>query len=121
MIRFCALFAVLATPAAALDYLVPSQLKVTLFDTIREFSGPTMRYRFVVPAIGDRGRIRFADVADDFQLLCDVLLRDLDWSQGDIVISYSSAELPFGEIAPEIVQFFQPFSIQDGRCIWEDF
>jgi len=103
---------------------VPSQLKVTLFDTIREFSGPTMRYRFLVPEIdkGDGRVTRFADVAEDFQFLCDiVLLPQLGWSQGDIVISYSSQEVKFGEDAPDVVQFFQPFSIQNGRCMWEDF
>ena len=122
MIRFAAILTVLAAPVAAQEYPVPSQLSVTLFDTIREVSGPTMRYRFVVPAIGDVGRIRFADVAEDFQFLCDVvLLPQLGWSQGEIVISYSSQELPFGEIASDITQFFQPFSIQNGRCMWEDF
>lgn len=123
MIRACALFIAMAAPATAQQYPVPSGVNITLFDTIREVSGPTMRYRFVVPEI-DTGvsKMRFEDVAEDFQFLCDiVLLPQLDWTKGDIVVSYSSKELPFGEIAPDVTQFFQPFSIQDGRCMWEDF
>lgn len=109
----------------AQDFPVPSGTQVTLFDTIREFTGPTMRYRFVVPDIDAAGRgLPFEAVSDDMQFLCDfALLPQLmaqGWTKGEIVISFSSQELPFGEIAPDVTQFFQPFSIQENRCIWEE-
>jgi len=62
--------------------------------------------------------------ADDMQFLCDAFalprMAEQGWAQGDIVVSFSSQKLPFGEIAPDVTQFFQPFSIQDGRCMWEE-
>ena len=32
-------------------------------------------------------------------------------------ISLASAEVPFGEAAPDIVQFFEAFSVDAGTCL----
>jgi len=94
----CSLIAALFSSAAsAQDFPVPSGLKVSLFDVIVETD----------------------------QYLCDEVaspaLKENSWGQGDVIISYSAAELPFGETAPEITQFFQPFSLTNNTCQWEDF
>jgi len=38
-----------------------------------------------------------------------------------VVISFSAAEVPFGEAAPEVTQFFEAYRVEDGTCIWEAF
>jgi len=118
MIKMLTFLASVAGPAVAQGYAVPSGLEVTLFDVITEEDSLIARYRFVAPDINIAA---FDDVVDDFQILCEtVALPQLEWTTGDVVISYSAQELRFGDIAPEVTQFFQPFSIQDGRCIWEE-
>ena len=84
------------------------------------------RFRFVAPQIGTRGEsLGFEDLADDIQFLCDDIARpallDNDWREGQIVISLSGQETAFGEPAPDVTQFFQPFTLSADRCIWEDF
>lgn len=114
----------LAGPALAQDVAVPSGISVGLFDVILEQEIPTARFRFLAPQIQEDS-FDFAAVADDFQYLCDNVVRPAlaknDWTEGDIVISYSAAELPFGEIAPDIRQFFQPFRLTADGCQWEDY
>jgi hypothetical protein len=117
---------VIAGPVAATELAVPSGIKVRLFDVILEEEGPLARFRLVAPDIDVAGAaVPFSTVAADFQHLCDtVLLPGLlanGWSAGEIVVSYASAEIPFGEIAPEVTQYFQPFSVQGDTCHWEDF
>jgi hypothetical protein len=115
---------VLAVPAAAQVVAVPSGISVTLFDVRFEAEPPLARFRFVVPDIAD-GAVAFADVVEDMTFLCDAVvvpaLAANGWSAGEVVISFSAEELPFGEAAPEITQYFQPYSVADGACIWEDF
>ncbi len=107
----------LASPAAATDVALASGLSVRLFDVIDE--GALLRYRFVAPEIAE---IAYDSLSDDIQTLCDdVVLPALPHEAGEVVISLSSEELPFGDTAPEIVQYFEPFSIEDGRCMWEPF
>ena len=114
----------MAGPALAQDFDVPSGMSVGLFDVILEQAMPTARFRFLAPDIQQES-VGFANVADDFQYLCDNVARPAlaqnDWTEGDIVISYSAAELPFGEIAPDVTQFFQPFRLTEDGCQWEDF
>jgi hypothetical protein len=114
-----------ATPVAAQDITVPSGLDVRLFDVILEDTQQLARFRFVAPAIGGATPIAFSEVADDFQYLCDALvIPGLDangWDAKEVVISLASQELPFGTTSAEIAQYFQPFSVQDNTCIWEDY
>jgi len=126
MIRSVVVAALLgAAPAAAQDVDVPSGIGVRLFDVILEDTAQLARFRFVAPAIGGAAPVAFADVADDFQYLCDALvIPGLDangWDAKEVVISLASQELPFGTTSAEIAQYFQPFSVQDNTCIWEDY
>ena len=116
----------IASSLAAQDVAVPSGAKIALFDVIIEAAPPVARFRFVAPQIGTGdGSLGFEDVADDIQYLCDDIARpallDNDWREGQIVISLSGQETAFGEPAPDVTQFFQPFTLSADRCIWEDF
>ena len=99
---------------------------MTLFDVILEDAPATARFRFLTPSIGGAdGAASFSDVAGDMQYLCDRIaipaLSRNGWTSGDIVISFSAQAIEFGAFAPEVRQYFQPFSIQDAKCLWEEF
>ena len=38
-----------------------------------------------------------------------------------IVISFASEVVPFGEAAPDVVQFFESYRPENGACVWEVF
>ncbi len=82
--------------------------------------GATARFRFVLPGLRageDRG--------DDMQTLCDDFalsrIEGMIPSPQQIVISLADRDLPFGEPAPDAVQFFEAYRVQGGHCIWDMF
>lgn len=109
----------------AQDVAVPSGADVTLYDVILEPEAKTARFRFLAPTIAGADAISFADALPDIQFLCDEVavpgLAETGWTEGEVVISLSAQEVAFGVASPDVVQYFQPFSIQAGACIWEDF
>lgn len=125
MVRSAVIVTLLASPSLAQEVAVPSGLDVSLFDVILEEEAQTARFRFLVPAIGSENGVAFADVAPDFEYLCNELalpgLSANDWAAKDIVISMSAAEIPFGTVTADVTQFFQPFRVENDTCIWEDF
>jgi len=126
MIRYMTAFALsAAAPVFAQEVSVPSGLDVRLFDVILEEDAPLARFRFVAPAIGGATPVGFTEMADDLQYLCEALvipgLAANGWTAQEVVISLSEKELPFGTVSAEIAQYFQPFSVQDDTCIWEEF
>lgn len=105
---------------------VPSGLH---FDLMENFIEPQpdgsdwARFRFLAPALADG--VGYDKVEADFGYLCsEYALPDLK-GQGasvtQVVISLSSKALAFGDIQPDIVQFFEAFRIEDDTCIWEAF
>ncbi len=102
---------------------VPSGLDLTLYELILEDQPDGQiwaRYRFVAP---DLKQEDFDRVAGDFPEICaGYALPELD-SQGAhpamIVLSYADRPIPFGEAAPDAVQFVESFRIDQGACIWE--
>ena len=115
-----------ALPALAQEVAVPSGTLTSLFEVIVQEDPATARFRFVVPAIAAEGEgVPFASLTNDIQHLCDAIARPTltanDWTEGQVIISLSARETAFGETAPEITQFFQPFRLRDDTCIWEDF
>jgi hypothetical protein len=112
--------ALLAGPAAAFEITVPSGHELSLFDVIMD--PPMGRFRFVLPAVADN--VAFADLVDDFDYLCAQVaqpaLAQSDVGVTEIVISVSAAQVPFGT-ATDVVQYFQPYRLQDGVCIWDAF
>lgn len=115
---------VLAGGATAQEVSVPSGLKVALFDVIVEDDPATARFRFLAPDI-QGSAVGYEAVVDDFRYLCDTLaapaLAENGWENGDIVLSFSAKELPFGTTAADVTQYFQPFRLEEGICKWEDY
>lgn len=106
---------------------VPSGLQVTLQDVIWNEVGPqglTMRFRFVAPTISrDATDLDYDVLQADMQALCETFalprVSDLGPQPAQIIISLANQPLPFGETAPEVTQFFEAYSIQNGTCQWE--
>ena len=116
----------LAMPATAQEIDVPSGAPMTLHEVMLENDPMLARFRFVSAAIDPAGAGRgFADLVDDLQYLCDqVVIPSLaanDWAGEDVVISVSSQIAEFGVFDEGITQFFQPYRIADGACVWTDF
>lgn len=110
-------------PAGAIE--VPSGREVILIDVITNIRGPegaTARFRFLAPGLSDaEGETAPADM----QALCDTYA--LPRTKGtvpepqQIVISLSAEVVPFGEAAPDVVQFFEAYRPEDDQCVWEAF
>lgn len=104
---------------------VPSGRTLSLIDVITNAPGPegaAARFRFLAPGLTSED----ADTAaTDMQVICDSFA--LERTDGmvpepqQIIISFASAEVPFGEAAPDVVQFFESFRIENGACVWEVF
>ena len=105
---------------------VPSGLPLTALDPILE-SQPDgsswARFRFVAPELAED--FDYLSVADDFAHLCTKYalpqLGESVESISQIVISLSSQDLEFGATRPDVIQFFEAFSVNSDRCIWEAF
>jgi hypothetical protein len=107
---------------------VPSGQMVTLQDVVLNIPGPaglTARFRFVAPGIAD-GTVDFDTAVADMQALCDgyALPRAITGTgpaPQQIIISLAAVPTVFGEPAPDVVQYFEAYRIEDGACIWEVF
>ncbi|MGR3491793.1 MAG: DUF6497 family protein [Shimia sp.] len=102
----------------------PSGTELTFYDSFWEQQDDRWiaRFRFIAPAIGDEAR--YVDVADDFPYLCNEhALRALDGQEApdEIVISLASEPIEFGLTDPNITQFFEAFTVEDGHCVWDLF
>ncbi|GAB1362542.1 hypothetical protein MASR1M32_17780 [Rhodobacter sp.] len=102
---------------------VPSGREVQALDVITDLQGPagaTARFRFVVPGLKPD-----EDAAADMQAVCDgYALPRIDGmvpTPQQIVITFADRAVPFGEPAPDAVQFFEAYSPQGDACIWEMF
>lgn len=102
---------------------VPSGREVKVLDVISDLHGPagaTARFRFVVPGLKPED-----DASADMQALCDSYA--LPRTDGmvpapqQIVITFADRAVPFGEAAPDAVQFFEAYTPKDGTCIWDMF
>jgi hypothetical protein len=108
---------------------VPSGQDVRFLDLIRSEPGPdglTLRFRFIAPAIArTTGTIDAEAAQTDMLALCnDYALPRLPTpgpAPSQIIIVLSDREVPFGETAPDVTQYFEAYSFLDGACIWEPF
>ncbi len=131
-LTLAALFAVLAAaggceeaPLAGDAIAVPSGRDLRLIEIVTNVPGPegaTARFRFLAPGLTE------ADIpasVGDMQALCDSFaLSRIDGmvpAPQQIIISLASAEVPFGEAAPDVVQFFEAFGVGSGACILAPF
>jgi hypothetical protein len=104
---------------------VPSGRTVLPIDVITNVpgtAGAAARFRFLVPdlAVDD-----LAASADDMQALCDghavPLTGGMVPAPQQIIITLMAAEVPFGQPAPDVVQFFETYRVEDGTCLVEPF
>lgn len=108
---------------------VPSGQPVVLQDVIRSEDGPVgmaLRFRFVAPQIArEGGSVDFETASADMVDLCQSFalpkVTELGEAPRQIIISLAAAQVPFGEAAPEVTQFFESFRVENGTCIWEMF
>ncbi|WP_298292814.1 DUF6497 family protein [uncultured Litoreibacter sp.] len=106
---------------------LPSGLVVRLHETRLEPKGVpthsvnTVRLRYVAPNLGDT--FSFEQIEGDFTHLCatfGLMTRAQSAPDaGQIIISIASQQTAFGESAPNVVQYFDAFSVQNDACIWE--
>ncbi|MCZ8336470.1 MAG: DUF6497 family protein [Rhodobacteraceae bacterium] len=116
------------TDGAGEVVVLPSGQEVVLQDVISNVPGPegmTLRFRFVSPAVAPGGALAFEAANEALQHLCDSYalprIGEFGPAPAQIVISLSDVPLPFGEAAPEAVQFFESYRIEEGACLWEMF
>ena len=114
-----------AGPSAAGGAIIPpSGHAVSLQEVIWNVpgsNGMALRFRFVAPDIGAGGGQTAAMAQGDMQWLCDTYalshMADLPAPQpAEIIISLSDRALPFGQAAPDAVQYFQSFAPKGGLC-----
>ena len=105
---------------------VPSGQTVTLQDVIWNVPGPdgmTTRFRFLAPAIADAVDFDIAEA--DMIALCETFalprLTEFGPQPEQVVISLSDRAVAFGDSAPDAVQFFESYRVEDGKCLWEMF
>lgn len=119
---------VIAQQAAA-SIAVPSAADVTLIEVLEDATDPdaiVFRARYLMPAIArDSGTLGYDDVSADFAALCEThalpLIRDDGYAPAQIVVSVADRVTEFGVPDPEATQFFEAFTIEGDRCIWEAF
>jgi Family of unknown function (DUF6497) len=104
---------------------VPSGRALSLIDIVTNARGPagaTARFRFLAP---DLAPAEAESAAADMQALCDSFaISRIDGmvpAPQQIIITFMSAEVPFGESAPDVVQFFESYRPENGACVWEVF
>lgn len=105
---------------------LPSGVQSTLFEQILEqtAAGPVHRFRFVAPDAA-MDVVKLENLTADFDFLCQTFalprLSDAGTATGQIVISLAQAPTEFGVANPDVRQFFEAYSIDGTRCIWEAF
>jgi Family of unknown function (DUF6497) len=104
---------------------VPSGRALTLIDIVTNAPGPegaTARFRFLAPGLEPEDA---ESAAPDMQALCDSFalgrIEGMVPAPQQIVISFASEAVPFGEAAPDVVQFFESYRPENGACVWEVF
>jgi len=102
---------------------VPSGREVAVLDLITDVPGPkgaTARFRFVVSGLTSAD-----DPSADMLALCSSFavprLADITPEPQQIIIVFADRAVPFGESAPDAVQFFEAYGVKNETCIWEMF
>ena len=104
---------------------VPSGREVVPVDVITNApgtAGAAARFRFLVPGLETDD----LDVsADDMQALCDghalPLTVGMVPAPQQIIITLMASDVPFGQPAPDVVQFFETYGVDSGTCVVEPF
>jgi hypothetical protein len=104
---------------------VPSGRALSLIEIVTNARGPegaTARFRFLAPGLTPQD---MEAASEDMQAVCDSFaIQRIDGMvppPQQIVISFASQVVPFGEAAPDVVQFFESYRPENGACVWEVF
>ena len=107
---------------------VPSGQPIYYIDTISNIPGQnglTYRFRFVAPEIAPGGSMTSEASQDDLLALCETFalprLPETGPRPNQVVISLSDQETPFGEVAPDVTQFFEAYAVTETGCEWQLF
>jgi hypothetical protein len=105
---------------------VPSGQKIWWVDVIHTAAGTnglTYRFRFLAPQIGGPSPLAPEIALGDIEALCNGWVAPRLASPApepeQVIVSLSDRVVAFGEAAPEAVQYFDSFSVEDGKCVWE--
>lgn len=108
----------------ASDVSLTSGHAVELIEVIHEDAPIVSRFRFLNEGIASQG-LSFEDIEPDLHELCERYalprLAEEQRLPEQVVISISDRILPFGEISPDATQYFDAFTIEGARCMWEQF
>ncbi|EPX79848.1 DUF6497 family protein [Litoreibacter arenae] len=81
-----------------------------------------VRIRLVAPGIADKEKFGFEVIEADFQSLCDSeglrIVAESAPNAREIIVSVASGRVPFGETVPNVVQYFDAFSVDGDTCVW---
>jgi hypothetical protein len=112
-------------PPAGDVIAVPSGRDLSLIEIVTNAPGPSgaaARFRFLAPGLTQDDAVT---AAADMQALCDSFaLPRIDGmvpAPQEIILSFSADAVPFGEAAPDTVQFFEAYSVATGACVWEPY
>ncbi len=118
--------ALLPGRAGADTLVLPSGQDAEFHDAYWEEDSGTLRLRYVVPAVGDDAYARDHDaVFADMESLCAgpglAMIEDDGNAWDGVTVTMMAMAVEFGHTAPDVVQFFEAFLVQDGNCIWDEF
>ena len=107
---------------------VPSGQKIWWVDVIHTAQGTqglTYRFRFLAPQIGGRSPLSPDIALADIAALCETwvaprIARPAP-EPAEVVISLSDRIVPFGEVDHTATQYFDTFSVDEGKCEWQFF
>lgn len=104
---------------------LPSGLTVTFLDVVTDAPGmgPAHRFRFVSTELD--ANQDYTTTEADMAHLCRAYalprVESADPRPEAIVITLADRAVPFGEMAPEAVQFFEAYRPEGGECVWQGF
>ena len=113
-------------PFEATGFEVPSAQPLELHEVLLDQVGAEawVRFRFLASEIGKaNGDRSFADVEQDFQVLCETVarpyLKEFNLVADVVAITLMSRPVEFGSSDPGVTQFVEVFRVASGTCVWE--
>ncbi|WP_380053383.1 DUF6497 family protein [Falsihalocynthiibacter sp. SS001] len=118
----CLIYVAMAGAAVAEPFAVPSgqDIKFKQVIWIDENDPPYATFRFVAP---DVSKVGYDVSVEDILYLCEnyalpQIIEKHDDTEVELVISLSQVDIEFGEMNPDVTQFFESFVIRDAQCAW---
>lgn len=104
---------------------VPSGREISFMEIVTDTRGPegaTARFRFLAPGLSEDEVVA---ASKDMEALCNTYalprIEGFVPQPRQIIVSLSAETVPFGEAAPDVLQFFEAYDIADGTCVWSAF